>query len=60
METGHVIVTTESAGVPYSVQRLRDLGLEILGGSPEEATQFVKHKAAMVAKFIEQGKLKPD
>jgi tripartite-type tricarboxylate transporter receptor subunit TctC len=43
-----------------SVRRLRDLGLEILGGSPDDATQFVKREAQMVAKFIEQGKLKPD
>jgi tripartite-type tricarboxylate transporter receptor subunit TctC len=43
-----------------SVRRLRDLGLEILGGSPDDATQFVKREAQMVAKFIEQGRLKPD
>jgi tripartite-type tricarboxylate transporter receptor subunit TctC len=43
-----------------SVRRLQDIGLEILGGSPEDATQFVKREATMVAKFIEQGKLKPD
>jgi tripartite-type tricarboxylate transporter receptor subunit TctC len=43
-----------------SVRRLQDIGLEILGGSPEDATQFVKREAQMVAKFIEQGRLKPD
>ena len=43
-----------------SVRRLRDLGLEILGGSPDDATKFVAREAQMVAKFIEQGKLKPD
>jgi tripartite-type tricarboxylate transporter receptor subunit TctC len=43
-----------------SIRRLQDIGLEILGGSPEDATQFVKREAAMVAKFIEQGRLKPD
>jgi len=43
-----------------SVRRLRDLGLEVLGGSPEDATQFVKREAATVARFVQQGKLKPD
>jgi tripartite-type tricarboxylate transporter receptor subunit TctC len=43
-----------------SIGRLRDIGLEVLGGSPDEATQFVKREAAMVARFIQQGRLKPD
>ena len=43
-----------------SVRRLRDLGLEILGGSPEDATRFVAREAANVAKFIKDGRLTPD
>lgn len=43
-----------------SVRRLRDLGVEILGGTPEQATQFVAREAANVAKFIKEGRLTPD
>ena len=43
-----------------SIGRLRDIGLEVMGGSPDEATQFVKREATMVARFIQQGRLKPD
>jgi tripartite-type tricarboxylate transporter receptor subunit TctC len=43
-----------------SVRRLRDLGLEIVGGSPDDATRFVKREAENVARFIKEGKLKPE
>jgi tripartite-type tricarboxylate transporter receptor subunit TctC len=43
-----------------AVRRLQDLGLEIIGGSPEDATKFVKREAETVTRFIKQGKLKAD
>jgi hypothetical protein len=42
------------------VRRLRAIGLEVLGGSPEDATRFVKREAATVARFVQEGKLRPD
>jgi tripartite-type tricarboxylate transporter receptor subunit TctC len=43
-----------------SVRRLQAIGLEVLGGSPEDATRFVKREAATVARFVQEGKLRPD
>jgi tripartite-type tricarboxylate transporter receptor subunit TctC len=40
-----------------SIRHLRNLGLEVIGGSPEEATRFVKRDATNVARFIREGKL---
>ena len=43
-----------------SVRRLQDLGLEIVGGTPEAATQWVRREAAMLTRLIQQGKIKPE
>lgn len=43
-----------------SVKRLQDLGLETVGGTPEEATQWVKREAATLTRLIEQGRIKPE
>jgi tripartite-type tricarboxylate transporter receptor subunit TctC len=43
-----------------AIRRLQDLGLEVLGGSPEDAARFVKREAAMLARLIQLGKLRPE
>jgi hypothetical protein len=43
-----------------AASRLQTLGLEVLGGSPEDATQWVKREAAMLAKLIQMGKIRPE
>jgi tripartite-type tricarboxylate transporter receptor subunit TctC len=43
-----------------SVRRLQDLGLEIVGGTPEAATQWVAREAATMTRLIQQGKIKPE
>ena len=53
-EVNHVLQNAES------IRHLRGLGLEILGGSPDDATRFVKREAGSVARFIAQGKLQPE
>ena len=43
-----------------ALRRLQDLGLEVLGGTPEAAAQHVKREIAKVARLIELGKLRPE
>ena len=43
-----------------AIRRLQDLGLVVIGGSPEDATQWVKREAAMLAKLIQLGKIRPE
>ncbi len=43
-----------------AIRRLQDLGLEVLGGSPEDASRFVKREAATLAKLIQLGKIRPE
>jgi tripartite-type tricarboxylate transporter receptor subunit TctC len=43
-----------------AMRRLQDLGLEVLGGSPEDATQWVRREAAMLARLIQLGKIRPE
>jgi tripartite-type tricarboxylate transporter receptor subunit TctC len=43
-----------------ALKRLQELGLEVLGGTPEDAAQHVKREAAKVARLIELGKLRPE
>jgi len=45
---------------PDAVRRLQTLGLEVLGGSPEDAEQWVKREAAKVTQLITLGKLRPE
>ena len=45
---------------PDAVRRLQTLGLEVLGGSPEDAEQWVKREAAKVTQLIKLGKLRPE
>jgi tripartite-type tricarboxylate transporter receptor subunit TctC len=44
---------------PDAVKRLQVLGLEILGGTPEDAAQWVRREADKVNHLIKLGKLQP-
>ncbi len=43
-----------------AIRRLQDLGLVVIGGSPEDATQWVKREAATLARLIQMGKIRPE
>lgn len=43
-----------------ATQRLQDLGLVVIGGSPEDAAQWVKREAATLALLIQQGRIRPE
>jgi tripartite-type tricarboxylate transporter receptor subunit TctC len=45
---------------PDAVRRLQALGLEVLGGTPEDAAQWISREAAKVTRLIELGKLRPE
>ena len=46
--------------MPEAIQHLQDIGLEVLGGSPEDAERFVKRETAMVRHLIQLGKIRPE
>ncbi len=50
----------EALETPEVRRRLGDLGMEIVGGSPEEATKFVMTQAARVRGLIKAGVLTPE
>jgi tripartite-type tricarboxylate transporter receptor subunit TctC len=64
--TPHAIVRKLNAGVndalaqPEARRRLGDLGMDIVGGSPEDATKFVMDQAARVRGLIRDGVLTPE
>jgi tripartite-type tricarboxylate transporter receptor subunit TctC len=43
-----------------AIRRLQDLGLEVIGGTPEDAAKFVRREAATLAKLIELGRIRPE
>lgn len=43
-----------------AIRRLQELGLEVIGGSPEDATRWVRREAATVMQLIKLGKLRPE
>ena len=45
---------------PDAVRRLQELGLEVLGGTPEDAERFVQREAGMVQRLIKLGKIRPE
>ncbi len=45
---------------PDAIKRMQDLGLEVLGGTPESAEAFVKREAATVRQLLKQGKLRAE
>ncbi|HTD89333.1 MAG TPA: tripartite tricarboxylate transporter substrate-binding protein [Burkholderiales bacterium] len=45
---------------PDAIRRMQELGLEVLGGTPEDAEAFVKREAAMVRRLIKLGKIRPE
>ncbi|MGZ5090826.1 MAG: Bug family tripartite tricarboxylate transporter substrate binding protein [Burkholderiales bacterium] len=64
--TPSAIVQKLNAGVndalaqPETRRRLNDLGMDIVGGSPEDATKFVMDQAARVRGLIRDGVLTPE
>jgi tripartite-type tricarboxylate transporter receptor subunit TctC len=64
--TPRAIVQKLNAGVndalaqPETRRRLGDLGMDIVGGSPEDATKFVMDQAARVRALIRDGVLRPE
>ena len=46
--------------MPDAIRHLQDIGLEVLGGTPEDAERFVKREAAMVKHLIQIGKIRPE
>jgi tripartite-type tricarboxylate transporter receptor subunit TctC len=64
--TPPAIVRKLNAGVndalaqPDVRKRLGDLGMDIVGGSPEDATKYVMDQAARVRRLIKAGILKPE
>jgi tripartite-type tricarboxylate transporter receptor subunit TctC len=45
---------------PDAVGRLQTLGLDLLGGSPEDAAEWIRREAAKVTQLIKLGRLKPE
>jgi tripartite-type tricarboxylate transporter receptor subunit TctC len=45
---------------PEAIKRMQDLGLEVVGGTPESAEAFVKREAATVRQLIKLGKIRPE
>jgi len=45
---------------PDAIKRMQDLGLEVLGGTPESAEAFVKREAATVRQLLKQGKVRTE
>jgi tripartite-type tricarboxylate transporter receptor subunit TctC len=45
---------------PEAIKRMQDLGLEVVGGTPEAAETFVKREAAAVRQLIKLGKIRPE
>jgi len=45
---------------PEVRRRLGDLGMEVVGGSPQDATRFVMREAERVRKLIRAGVLTPE
>lgn len=64
--TPHAIVNKLNAAVnrvlksPDAIRRMQDLGLDVLGGTPESAEAFVRSEAATVRRLIQQGKLRQE
>ena len=64
--TPRAIVMKLNAGVndalaqPETRKRLGDLGMEVVGGSPEDATKFVMDQVARVRGLIKTGMLTPE
>ncbi len=44
---------------PDAVKRLQALGLDVLAGTPEDATRWIQSEAAKVTRLIKLGKLQP-
>jgi tripartite-type tricarboxylate transporter receptor subunit TctC len=45
---------------PDAVRRLQEMGLEILGGTPDDAEQWIQREATMLRQLIQQGKIRPE
>ena len=50
----------QALAAPEVRRRLTDLGMDIVGGSAEEAGNFVRREAARIRGLIEKGVLKPE
>lgn len=51
---------TNALAIPEVQRRLTDLGLEIVGGSPEAAAKFVRAEAGRIRGLLQAGVLKQE
>jgi len=51
---------TNALAIPEVQRRLTDLGMEIVGGSPEAAAKFVREEAARIRSLLQAGVLKQE
>lgn len=51
---------TNALAIPEVQRRLTDLGMEIVGGSPEAAAKFVREEAARIRGLLQAGVLKQE
>jgi tripartite-type tricarboxylate transporter receptor subunit TctC len=66
LKTPQAVVRKLNAGVTHALsnpdvqRRLTDLGMEIVGGSPEAATKFVREEAGRIRSLLQAGVLKQE